>query len=383
MSKVEPLRIVKLEAVVRYVSNIERSRKFYTSRLNFAEIGSSENDLDELGKVQTVGFEAGNVRVLCTQALKNDAQAARWHRRHPDGMGKLVFEVEDADFAFRTLEARGGTPTSDVRTFTDDGGTLKLFAITTPFGDTEFVFVERKGYLGLYPGFERYETPRGGTNRYGFGRVDHVTSNFRTMSPALLWMTHVLGFEQFWNIEFHTQDVKVDAKKGSGLKSIVMWDPYSGVKFANNEPYRPFFEASQIAVFVEDHRGDGIQHLALDVPDILPVVRQMRADGITFMPTPGTYYDALPQRLIDTGIGQIDEDIATLRDLEILVDGADAQYLLQIFLNDAAATHGDRGAGPFFYEIIQRKGDQGFGGGNFRALFDSIERQQRSDGRSS
>ena len=85
MSKVEPLRIVKLEAVVRYVSNIERSRKFYTSRLNFAEIGSSENDLDELGKVQTVGFEAGNVRVLCTQALKNDAQAARWHRRHPDG----------------------------------------------------------------------------------------------------------------------------------------------------------------------------------------------------------------------------------------------------------------------------------------------------------
>jgi 4-hydroxyphenylpyruvate dioxygenase len=201
----------------------------------------------------------------------------------------------------------------------------------------------------------------------------------------LLWMEHVMGFEEFWGIQFHTEDVQARQKRehGSGLRSTVMWDPVSGSKFANNEPLRPFFKASQINLFNEDHRGDGVQHLALTVRDILSSVKDMREHaGIQFMPTPGTYYDALPDRIQHMGIKKIDEDIKVLRDLEILIDGdKEHSYMLQIFMKDAASLYKDPAAGPFFYEIIQRKGDQGFGGGNFRALFESIERQQKTEGR--
>jgi 4-hydroxyphenylpyruvate dioxygenase len=162
-----------------------------------------------------------------------------------------------------------------------------------------------------------------------------------------------------------------------------MREPRSGVKFANNEPWRPAFKSSQINVFNEDHRGDGIQHAALTVKDILSAVRGMRARGVEFMPTPATYYEALPERIRTSGIGRIDEDVATLRELEILVDGAGpGSYLLQIFLREAAGLYHEPAAGPFFFEIIQRKGDQGFGAGNFRALFESIEREQQRGGRS-
>ena len=178
----------------------------------------------------------------------------------------------------------------------------------------------------------------------------------------------------------HTSDVSKNAEAGSGLKSVVMVDPQSPVKFANNEPMRPFFKESQINIFAEDHRGDGVQHAALTVGDIITTVRGMRGKNIEFMPTPGAYYDMMPNRLKEIGVGSIDENIDILRELEILVDGeAERKYLLQIFLKEAAGLYHDPEAGPFFFEIIQRKGDQGFGAGNFRALFEAIEREQTKD----
>jgi 4-hydroxyphenylpyruvate dioxygenase len=256
-----------------------------------------------------------------------------------------------------------------------------MFSLATPFGDTTFRFLERRGYRTLFPGLEPVPPPAT-SNRFGFGAFDHVTSNFQTMKPALLWMEHVLGFEPFWSVEFHTSDVAPERDHGSGLKSVVMWDPTSGVRFANNEPARPFFKSSQINIFNEDLRGDGVQHIALAVKDILGAVRGLRAAGVQFMPTPGSYYDMLPDRIARCGIGRIDEDIAVLRELEVLVDGdRDHSYMLQIFLHDAASLYKEAEAGPFFFEIIQRKGDQGFGAGNFRALFESIEREQRKTGR--
>jgi 4-hydroxyphenylpyruvate dioxygenase len=193
----------------------------------------------------------------------------------------------------------------------------------------------------------------------------------------LLWLEHVLGFEQMWEVAFHTSDVDPKRTTGSGLKSIVMWDPVSQTKFANNEPARPFFKASQINIFNEELRGDGVQHVALTVGDIIPAVRGLRSSGVSFMPTPGSYYDMLPERIARTGIAAIDEDLAILRELEILVDGDQHRaYMLQIFLKESAGLYSDPSAGPFFYEIIQRKGDRGFGAGNFRALFESIEREQ-------
>ncbi len=393
MTALPSLGILRLEALHYYVHDLERSRRFYTERLDFAEVAVSGERLSRDGRQRSALFEAGQVRILCSAPWGNGGaapggeggRAARWLRLHPDGVGSLIFEVEDAARAFALLEERGGTPTRDLLTFDDGrGGALLTFAITTPFGDTTFRFVERRGWRGPYPGLEPHTAPVGGANRFGFGALDHVTSNFRTMKPALLWLEHVMGFEETWEVRFHTQDAAAEerrareAEHGSGLTSVVMCDPRSGVKFANNEPRRPAFRASQIHRFVEDQRGDGVQHAALTVGDIRAAVRGLRERGVDFMPTPGSYYDLLPARLEAAGIGQLDEPIAELRALGVLVDGAAAgRYLLQIFLRDSAGLYQEPEAGPFFFEVIQRKGDQGFGAGNFRALFESIEREQQ------
>ncbi|MCB9779409.1 MAG: VOC family protein [Alphaproteobacteria bacterium] len=381
MSRLEPIGIKRLEAIVYYVHDLERSHAFYVDKLDFAVVGRSGGDLTGRGKQRSVVYQAGDCRVVCIQPQGEGGRAWRWLQRHPDGVGTLVFEVEDIDRCLQLVEERGGTPITDVETLEDEHGVFRTFSITTPFGSSTFRFVQRDGYRGLYPGFDRVEG-EGGHNGFGFGHFDHITSNFETMKPALLWMEHVLGFEEYWDIRFHTHDVSPDADEGSGLKSVVMWDPHSGVKFANNEPWRPFFKRSQINLFAEDQRGDGIQHAAITVGDIIPAVRGLRSAGVSFMPTPGAYYDYMPQRLVDSGIQYIDEDIDVLRELEILVDGqAEHAYLLQIFLQESAGLYADAQAGPFFFEIIQRKGDRGFGGGNFRALFESIERKQREQGR--
>jgi 4-hydroxyphenylpyruvate dioxygenase len=381
----ESLGIKTLESVHWYVNDLERSRRFYTEAMDFQEIGRSSPELEEQGRQASLVFKADHVVLIVSSPRGEGGRAWRYLRKHPDGVGTLVFEVEDIDRTFRLLEERGGTFITDIQRHQDErGGRLATFSITTPFGDTTFRFVQRDGYRALFPGLEMYSAPAGGNNRYGFSHVDHVTSNFQTMKPALLWLEHVMGFERFWGIEFHTEDVARNrGDHGSGLRSVVMWDPRSGVKFANNEPWRPFFKESQINVFVEEHRGDGVQHLALAVKDIIAAVRGLRSAGkVEFMPTPGTYYDMLPEHLERLGVKRIDEDIQVLRELEILVDGdKERSYLLQIFMKDAQSLYHDPRAGPFFYEIIQRKGDQGFGGGNFRALFESIERQQKSTGR--
>jgi 4-hydroxyphenylpyruvate dioxygenase len=380
MAKLESLGIKRLEGIHYYVHDLERSRQFYCGKLDFAETWRSSPDLEKTGKQTSVCFSAGNINVVCSSPTDSGGRAARFLSKHPDGVGTLIFEVEDAEKTFRLLEERGGTPIDDVQTFTDDaGGKLRQFSITTPFGDCTFRFRERRGYKALYPGAVAHQG--GGKNKFGFQEIDHVTSNFQTMKPMLLWLEHVLGFEQLWEVEFHTSDVDPKRKTGSGLKSIVMWDPASNTKFANNEPARPFFKSSQINIFNEELRGDGVQHVALTVADIVSAVRALRENGVTFMPTPGSYYDMLPERLAKTGIKEIDEDQKILRELEILVDGDHFHaYMLQIFLKEASGLYGDPKAGPFFYEIIQRKGDRGFGAGNFRALFESIEREQRERG---
>jgi 4-hydroxyphenylpyruvate dioxygenase len=373
----ESLGIKRIESVHYYVHDLERSRRFYTGLMDFAEIGGSSEELTRQARQQSLVFMAGNSVVVCMAPRGEGGRAWRYLQKHPDGVGTLNFEVQDVKRTFDVLERRGGTPLDDIRTDVDaQGGRIAWFSIATPFGDTTFRFVERDGYRALFPGFEAYETPRGGTNSFGFTGFDHTTSNFPTLAPAILWLEHVMGFERYWQVEFHTTDVVPDQSHGSGLRSIVMWDKESGVKFANNEPWRPFFRNSQINLFTEDNRGAGVQHLALTVKDIIACVKGLRERGLEFMPTPGSYYDMLPARLEKMNIPKVDEDLATLRELEILVDGDKSGYLLQIFVKDSAGLYRDPAAGPFFYEIIQRKGDEGFGAGNFRALFESIEREQ-------
>ena len=375
--KPAPVGITRLEGIHWYVHDLERSRRFYAGTLDFAETWRSSPDLERQGRQKSACFTAGNIEVVCSTPIGPSGRAARFLAKHPDGVGTLSFEVDDIERTFAILEERGATPIEDIQTFRDDGGTLRQFSITTPFGDCTFRFRERRGFRALYPG--AIPVPAAGAaNRFGFRDIDHVTSNFQTMKPMLLWLEHVLGFEQMWEVEFHTSDVDPNRKTGSGLKSIVMWDPVSQAKFANNEPARPFFKSSQINIFNEELRGDGVQHVALGVANIVDAVRGLRGAGVTFMPTPGSYYDMLPERIARCGIGAIEEDLGVLRELGVLVDGDhDRAYMLQIFLKEAAGLYNDPAAGPFFYEIIERKGDRGFGAGNFRALFESIEREQQ------
>jgi 4-hydroxyphenylpyruvate dioxygenase len=390
MAKREPLGIRKIEALHYYVHDLERTRRFFVDHLDFRELGASSAELQREGRQRAVAFQAGQAVFVIHQPAGEGGRAWRYLRKHPEGVGTVVFEVEEIDRAFHLLDERGGTFITDVQRFEADGrragagsaGALAMFSITTPFGDTTFRFIERRAPAPLFPGFVAAPAAAGDAgNRFGFTHIDHLTSNFQTMKPALLWMEHVLGFEPIWEIKFHTNDVAAAQQRdhGSGLKSVVMGDPQSGIKFANNEPFRPYFKDSQINIFAEDNRGDGVQHSALAVPDILGTVRGLRARGVEFMSTPGSYFDMLPERLRTSGIGAIDESLDNLRELEILVDGEQPrQYLLQIFLKEAAGLHHDPEAGPFFFEIIQRKGDQGFGAGNFRALFEAIEREQQN-----
>jgi 4-hydroxyphenylpyruvate dioxygenase len=379
------LGLTRLLGIHYYVRDLERSRRFYTQCLDFAETGQSGDTLTREGRQRSLVFEAGGCAVVCSEPVGDGGRAARYLSRHPDGIGTLAFEVADIEATFHTLDECGGSPISDIVTVRDGTGWYKSFSITTPFGDTTFRFVQREAFPALFPGLELYPEPRGGSNRFGFTGIDHVTSNFQTMSPALLWLEHVMGFQHFWDVQFHTRDVSRRQpahqlsrnEHGSGLRSAVMVDPTTGIKFANNEPYRPAFKSSQINLFHEDNRGDGVQHVALGSGDILRAVRGLRERGVEFMPTPSTYYELLPQRLEREGVQRIDEDIRELEELGILVDGqARGAYLLQIFLKDSAGLYNSPEAGPFFFEIIQRKGDQGFGAGNFRALFESIEREQ-------
>jgi 4-hydroxyphenylpyruvate dioxygenase len=382
MTKLESLGIKRLEGIHYYVHDLERSRKFYVDKLDFAETWRSSPELEQKGRQKSAAFEAGNIKVVCSEPVGEGGRAARFLAKHPDGVGTLIFEVEDIEKTFRLLEERGGTPIDDIHTSEHPTGTLQMFSIATPFGDCTFRFRQATGQPPLFPGAIKHEAgDKTGGNRFGFEAIDHVTANFQTMKPMLLWMQHVMAFEQMWEVSFHTQDVDPARKTGSGLKSIVVWDPQSGVKFANNEPQRPFFKSSQINIFNEELRGDGVQHVAMTVHDILTAVRELRGNGVTFMPTPGTYYDMLPERIAQSGVGKIDEDIDVLRELQVLLDGDHFyEYMLQIFLKESAGLYNDPKAGPFFYEIIQRKGGKSFGAGNFRALFESIEREQRQRG---
>src|SRR4029453_17224483 len=176
--------IKKLEGIHYYVRDLERSRKFYCDRMDFSETARSTPELEEDGRQRSAVFQAGECTVVCSQPLGTGGSAERFLRKHPEGVGTPGFEVEDADRAFKLLEERGGTPINDIQTWKDDGGTLRGFSITTPFGDTTFRFLERRGFTTLFPGIKAHE---GGKrdNRFGFEQLDHVTSNFQTMKPAL------------------------------------------------------------------------------------------------------------------------------------------------------------------------------------------------------
>lgn len=380
MAKSEALGIKRLECVHFFCHDRARHERFWVDWLDFARSGTSTPEWEAETGERTVAVQANEAVYLLSEPTKKTSRVGAFLERHPDGVGEIVFEVEDVQRTFDTLKKRGAALVHDILRVEENGGSYAWFSITTAFGDVVFTFAQRDNYTPIKPGMVMQALPTE-TNRFGFGHVDHITSNFLTLAPMIGWCKDVLGLEEYWGIEFHSSDFSETDAMGSGLKSVVMWDPYSGIKFANNEPLRPAFEKSQIYLFVEDNMGPGVQHTALTIDDIVSTVNTMRDRGMKFMPTPAPYYESLTPRMEEAGI-ELDESIEELQAGGILVDGeGPGKYMLQIFARDFAAIFEDKSGGPFFLEIIQRKGDRGFGGGNFKALFQSIERQQAMDGR--
>lgn len=381
MAASEALGIKGLHAVHYYVADAARSKHFYEDCFGWQASWRAGAEMVERTRQDCTVYQAGDIRVaVSTPRDGSTSRAARYLSRHPAGIGSLTFEVEDVEAAWKFLDGRGGTFIHEIREIrTADGGRYRHFPITTALGDVAFRFCDRRDTDQFAPGFDRQLNADQINNPLGFTAIDHVTCNSQTMASMALWFEHVLGFEEYWGIEFHTEDIRKGAETGTGLKSVVFWDPRSELKFPINEPLAPFFKEGQINRFIEDNWGAGVQHIALAVDDALAAVRTLRQRQVEFLHTPGNYYDAAPARLAEN---QVDVDklahrLDDLSDLGILIDGSPIdQYLIQIFLKDAMSLYDEPEAGPFFYEIIQRCGDNGFGGGNFRALFEAIERDQ-------
>jgi 4-hydroxyphenylpyruvate dioxygenase len=382
MAASEALGIKRVHSLHFASMNSERSRRYYTEKMGWNLMAVSGPDLEEQTGQTSMVFGSGDIRWVVSTPLDDSCRAARFLKRHPAGVMSIAFEVEDIEQTWAFLESRGGTPIHQIQTTTNcQAGYFKHFSITTPLGDLTFRFIETSGWTGFAPGFigPQMALPATETS-YQFKKIDHITCNAITMAPVLLWFEHVLGMEECWGIAFHTHDIEGVRGPGSGLKSVVMWDPASGIKFPINEPMEPFFKEGQINQFVEDNHGAGVQHLAFEVDNIIRATGTLKKRGVSFLETPDVYYAPAARRLRDVGVdvAEIKHDLEELKRFGLLIDGSpDNRYMLQVFFKDAATCHDDEGAGPFFFEIIERQGDEGFGGGNFRALFEAIELHQQ------
>lgn len=354
------------------VHDLERSQRFYTESMGLPlQARSTAQHQSESGEETRIFGRAG-IKIACIAPTANGSRADRWLKRHPDGIAVMNLRVKNLEHTYQVLQSRPTTFTTGiVQVHDEQGQPYRYFEITTPLGDVRLRFVERSldtWLPGMTPVADKptFEQP--------FQSIDHVTSNMLTLEPWISWLKEVMGFEEYWNVKFHTSDSKADG--GSGLASTVMWDPESKIKLANNEPAAPNFERSQVYTFVEDNHGAGVQHIAFHVPQIEDSVDTLRRRGVNFLGVPNSYYEMLPVRLQQQHVTNFTENIERLKELGVLVDGDDDKYLLQIFMQEAGMLYDEQQAGPFFYELIQRKGATLFGEGNFRALFEAIEREQ-------
>jgi 4-hydroxyphenylpyruvate dioxygenase len=372
------LPITGYHSYEKYVEDLDRAVKFYTKALGFKVIGRSTaaaNARDGMERIVLAGGKT--IHLILSKPTQDHSVAAQYLKLHPEGIGFLNFQVSDLDKACQFLKKRNATFLYEPSFHEDKYGKIAQVAIATALDDVNFRMIDDTNYDHFGPSFEMSEKAGNYSSPYGFECIDHFTCNVRTLQPLISFYKEVLGFEPFWNIEFHTNDVNPNLPAGSGLKSTVMWHPDSGIKFANNEPATPFFRNSQIDIYCRDNGGSGIQHAAFRVPVITDVVHKLRSNGVKFLDATPSYYEKLPARLKKSNFtGKIRESMALLEKDSILVDASDKGYLLQIFSLEVNRILSHPRAGVLFYEIIQREGDDGFGGGNFRALFETIEVDQ-------
>lgn len=342
-----------------YVGNAKQAAHYYQSAFGFQPLAYSG---PETGNRETCSYalRQNKLTFVFTSALKKDHPVAHHVLKHGDGVKFLALSVDDAKDAWVQTTKRGAQSFKEPEELSDDSGKVVLSGIFT-YGETVHLFVERKNYSGAFlPGYRKWE-PEYRPAPTGLMYVDHCVGNvgWNQMNKWVKFYEEVMGFRNI--ISFDDQDISTEY---SALMSKVMSNGNGYVKFPINEPAEGK-KKSQIEEFLEYFDGEGVQHVAMATNDIVQTVTDLKARGVEFLSVPTTYYDDLLDR-----VGKIDEDIEPLKELGILVDRDDEGYLLQIFTKPVQ----DRPT--VFFEIIQRKGAKSFGKGNFKALFEAIEREQ-------
>jgi 4-hydroxyphenylpyruvate dioxygenase len=342
-----------------FVGNARQASHFYRTAFGFQWVAYRGPETGVRDRASYL-LQQNKIRLVLTTALRPDHPAAEHVHRHGDGVRDIALWVDDARAAFRAAVERGAHAEMEPTVLRDDDGEVVLAAIQT-YGDTIHTLVERSNYRGLFlPGFRAVE-PRYRPAAVGLQYVDHIVGNVELgrMNQWVGFYERVMGFKNL--ISFDDKDISTEY---SSLMSKVVSSGNERIKFPINEPAKGK-KKSQIDEYLEFYGGPGAQHLALATNDIIATVTALRDRGVEFLQVPTTYYDELQAR-----VGRIDEPVSTLQELGILVDRDPDGYLLQIFTKPVE----DRPT--LFYEIIQRKGARSFGKGNFKALFEAIEREQ-------
>ncbi len=356
-----PIRLKRVHHVEFWVGNARQAAFYYRKGLGFSQVAYSGLETGERRRASYV-LSQGKANFMLTTPLTADDVAAEHVRKHGDGVRDIAFEVEDADQAFAEALRRGAKPAEEPHDLSDQHGTVRRAAVHT-YGDTIHSLISYKDYKGPFlPGFA--SAPMAGED-CGILRIDHIVGNVEEgkMQQWADYYSNVFGFHRY--ITFDDKDISTEY---SALMSIVMSDDSHSMQFPINEPAAAR-KKSQIEEYIEAYGGAGAQHIALRCKDALDTVGKLKRNGMEFLRVPDSYYEALPSR-----VGELEEPIEQLRALGILVDRDDEGYLLQIFSNPVE----DRPT--VFFEIIQRKGCRGFGKGNFKALFESIELEQARRG---
>jgi 4-hydroxyphenylpyruvate dioxygenase len=357
------LPLMGTDYVELYVGNAKQAAHFYKTAFGFQSYAYSGPETGDKEKVSYVLVQ-NKVRLVLTTPLHPEGAIAEHVNKHGDGVKAVALMVNDATDAFEQTVKRGAKPYMEPTTREDADGKIVMSGIHI-YGDTVHLFIERKDYKGTFmPGFKVWESHYNPAD-VGLQYIDHCVGNvgWNQMNTWVSFYEDVMGFKNIL-----TFDDKQISTEYSALMSKVMSNGNGFVKFPINEPAKAK-KKSQVEEYLDFYKDAGVQHIAIATQDIITTVTALSERGVEFLKVPNTYYDQLLDR-----IGPIDEDLEPLRKLGILVDRDDEGYLLQIFTKPVE----DRPT--LFFEIIQRKGAKSFGAGNFKALFEALEREQELRG---
>lgn len=346
-----------------YVGNAKQAAHFYKTAFGFQSVAYSGLETGKKDRVSYV-LEQDKIRLVLTSPMLEGGPINEHINKHGDGVKNVALWVDDATKSFEETTKRGAEVAFEPYTIEDENGSVILSGIKT-YGETQHIFVERKNYNGEFmPGFRKWESHYN-PKPTGLKYIDHMVGNvgWGEMNKWTEFYAKVMGFAQL--VSFDDKDISTDY---TALMSKVMTNGNGRIKFPINEPAKGK-KKSQIEEYIDFYNGAGVQHVAVATDDILKTVDELKDRGVEFLYVPETYYNDLKDR-----VGEIDEEIEELRPRGILVDRDDEGYLLQLFTKPVA----DRPT--LFFEIIQRKGARSFGKGNFKALFEAIEREQESRG---